>query len=122
MSTPEIVAVLIGLLGATLIGFGIFVAVKTTNIAEKQTEIAEKATDRTKADVAATGVPSGDEVGKYISAIAKLPAGDRLVLYGIAVLVIAGLIGGWLDFSANASAGERGCDTEQVVVRSTCAP
>ncbi|MCE6995615.1 hypothetical protein LZG04_12505 [Saccharothrix sp. S26] len=85
---------------------------QAARIAEQQVELATRAAQTEPAvaatqDVAVAARVKADELKGLVAEIAKLPAGDRLVVWGIAVVALGAVIGGWLDLSVGASSGAK---------------
>jgi hypothetical protein len=98
--------------GGTAVVRAAALAERAARIAEQQAELATRAALADPAEAGTRAVVESaqvkaDELKGLLTEIAKLPAGDRLVVWGIAVVALGALIGGWLDFSVGASSGGR---------------
>jgi hypothetical protein len=96
--------------GGTAVVRAATLAERAARIAEQQAELATRAALADPAEAGTRAVVESaqvkaDELKGLLTEIAKLPAGDRLVVWGIAVVALGALIGGWLDFSVGASSG-----------------
>ncbi|MEV8441445.1 hypothetical protein AB0425_29035 [Actinosynnema sp. NPDC051121] len=96
--------------GGTAVVRSATLAERAARVAEQQAELATAAALADPAEVGTRAVVESarvkaEELKGLVTEIAKLPAGDRLVVWGLAVVALGALIGGWLDLSVGASSG-----------------